>query len=62
MSDRPTELEYKRAESSGEQARRNGGRLGDCPYKGSNTRVIVLAEAWANGWSRVDASRKAGAR
>lgn len=59
MSDRPTEMEYRRAKDAGAQARRNGRKVGECPYHGNAEKVRILGEAWRNGHNLADMARKA---
>lgn len=60
MSDRPTEMEYRRAKDAGAQARRNCRNVGECPYRGFTEKVRILGEAWRDGFGLADTERKAG--
>jgi hypothetical protein len=58
MSDKPTERQYEGARDAGAQARRNGAREGDVPYRGHTEKVRVLREAWLLGFQAENAARK----
>jgi ribosome modulation factor len=51
---------YERAREDGRSARRNGKRVGDCPYRGDTSLVRDLADEWAGGWREADMAIKAG--
>lgn len=59
MSDKPTEREYEAARDAGAQARRNGKKEGDRPYRGHTEKVRILGEAWLLGWQAENTARRA---
>lgn len=49
---------YEEARNRGEECRRNGGKAGDNPFRGSTTLVRDLNHEWARGWLIEDQRRK----
>ena len=45
-----SEREASQAYQAGQQARRGGRRIGDCPYRGTTPRVRTLAGEWTRGF------------
>ena len=56
---KPSAVDYERAILAGEQARRAGQKAERNPHKhGRTERDRLLAEAWDEGFERVDAGRR----
>ncbi len=55
---KPNQQQYEAAIGQGEQARRNGRKETDCPFKHSITEPLrTLRDAWVTGFQREAAAR-----
>lgn len=54
MADTPSRKEWEAAQLRGEDARRAGKKLADCPPYGFGEKAKTLREAWVNGFERAD--------
>ncbi len=55
---KPTRAQFESAVMQGEQARRNGRKEADCPFRESSTEPLrTLKEGWLTGFQREAAAR-----
>lgn len=50
----PNRQRYEQARLAGGEARRNGKKIRDSPYRGSTALVRDLASEWLLGWKEQD--------